>query len=475
MGAVPERVLGGDARCGRQAEKIVPVDGDTHIPGETIHALSSGAGVGGVAVVRISGPQVDAVLTSLGVAPLPAPRYAALHNILRPNSTDILDQALVLRFPGPESFTGEDVAELHIHGGEAVLAAVLAALRETDLTRMAENGEFTRRAFENGKLDLTAAEAIGDLVTARTDEQRKLALRQYDGGLADLYEAWRSELIDLLGYAEAGIDFSDEELPEALQSQVIDRILSIKHRVIDHSHTSLLGEQIRSGFPISILGAPNAGKSSLMNLLSRRDVAIVSDVAGTTRDVIEVQMNLAGFAVSVLDTAGIRESDDPVEEEGVRRAEHQAARAALKIVVIDATESVIGDRLRALIDGHTLIVVNKSDLAPVPEWVREDPDMFPYWLVSAKTGEGIAELLAGITEIVQTRLSAHEGPIPTRQRHRDALQEAITSLERAEGAKLPELAAEDIRLAARALGWITGRVDIDEILDTVFRDFCIGK
>jgi len=451
------------------------VDGDTNIVAETIYALSSGAGVGGVAVVRISGPGVDAVLTALGVAPLPAPRYAALHNILCPISADILDQALVLRFPGPGSFTGEDVAELHIHGGEAVLAAVLSALQQTELARMAENGEFTRRAFENGKLDLTGAEAVGDLVAARTDEQRKLALRQYDGGLADLYEAWRSELIDLLGYAEAEIDFSDEELPEALQRQVLNKIIAIKQRVKDHSHTSLLGEQIRSGFPISILGAPNAGKSSLMNLLSRRDVAIVSEVAGTTRDVIEVQMNLAGYAVSISDTAGIRDSDDQIEAEGVRRAEQEAKRAALKIVVIDATVGILPDRLRSLIDSHTLVVVNKSDLAPVPSGIFDGSAVTDIRLVSAKTGDGIEELVADITKTVEKRLSAYEGPVPTRQRHREALQETVTALDRAEAAALPELAAEDIRLAARALGRITGRVDIDDILDTVFRDFCIGK
>jgi tRNA modification GTPase len=451
------------------------VDGDTNIVAETIYALSSGAGVGGVAVVRISGPGVDAVLTALGVVPLPAPRYAALHNILCPISADILDQALVLRFPGPGSFTGEDVAELHIHGGEAVLAAVLSALQQTELARMAENGEFTRRAFENGKLDLTGAEAVGDLVAARTDEQRKLALRQYDGGLADLYEAWRSELIDLLGYAEAEIDFSDEELPEALQRQVLNKIIAIKQRVKDHSHTSLLGEQIRSGFPISILGAPNAGKSSLMNLLSRRDVAIVSEVAGTTRDVIEVQMNLAGYAVSISDTAGIRDSDDQIEAEGVRRAEQEAKRAALKIVVIDATVGILPDRLRSLIDSHTLVVVNKSDLAPVPSGIFDGSAVTDIRLVSAKTGDGIEELVADITKTVEKRLSAYEGPVPTRQRHREALQETVTALDRAEAAALPELAAEDIRLAARALGRITGRVDIDDILDTVFRDFCIGK
>lgn len=442
---------------------------------DTIYALSSGAGAAGVAVVRISGPAVDTILKDLKVVPLPAPRYAVLRKLLYPGSNDILDNALVLRFPGPGSFTGEDVAELHIHGGDAVLASIFGALGATGVARMAEPGEFTRRAFENGKLDLTAAEAIGDLIAARTDEQRKLALRQYDGGLAELYEGWRTELIDLLGYAEAEIDFSDEELPEALREQVVQRIVAIKQEVVNHSNTTLLGEQIRSGYPISILGAPNVGKSSLMNALARRDVAIVSEVAGTTRDVIEVQMNLGGYAVTISDTAGIRDAKDQIEVEGVRRAELQARDAALKIVVLDATEPGMPSRVKQLIDADTVVVTNKIDLGTGKLDAAEWPDHLDGLEVSAQTGSGVEDLIARISEIVKERLSAHEGPIPTRQRHREALEEAVVALERAEAAQLPELAAEDIRLAARALGRITGRVDIDEILDTVFRDFCIGK
>ncbi len=442
---------------------------------ETIFALSSGAGAAGLAVVRISGPETDAILTQLGISPLPEPRLASLYNILCPETKDLLDKGLVLRFPGPQSFTGEDVAELHIHGGEAVLVAVFAALRATGAARMADHGEFTRRAFENGKLDLTAAEAIGDLVTARTDEQRKLALRQYDGGLADLYEGWRQALIDLLGYAEAGIDFSDEELPEALREQVVDKIVSIKQEIVNHSHTGLLGERIRSGFPISILGAPNVGKSSLMNALARRDVAIVSQAAGTTRDVIEVQMNLGGYAVTLSDTAGIREAAEEIEVEGVRRAEERAKEAALKLVVLDATQNDLSSRVVDLIDGDTIVLSNKVDLAPNPAVPADIPECLEYRQVSARNSEGIAKLVARISEIVADRLSGHEGPVATRERHRAALDEAVGSLERARQAALPELAAEDIRLAARALGRITGRVDIDEILDTVFRDFCIGK
>lgn len=442
---------------------------------ETIYALSSGAGAAGVAVVRISGPQTDSVLNALGVSELPAARHAVLRNILCPVTRETLDKGLILRFPGPSSFTGEDVAELHIHGGEAVLLAVFGALETTGLARMAEHGEFTRRAFENGKLDLTAAEAIGDLVAARTEEQRKLALRQYDGDLAELYDGWRQALIDLLGYAEAGIDFSDEELPAALQEDVRGRINHIKHEVVNHSNTSLLGEQIRSGFPISILGAPNVGKSSLMNALARREVAIVSEVAGTTRDVIEVQMNLAGYAVTISDTAGIRESADQIEAEGVRRAETRGRQAALKLIVLDAGQPDIPDRVRALIDEDTIVLVNKMDLH---DRVPEVPGMSAasaVMTISVKTGAGIGDLVAALEAGVKARLSGHEGPVATRQRHREALKATVEALERASAGELPELVAEDIRLAARALGRITGRIDIDEILDTVFRDFCIGK
>ena len=442
---------------------------------ETIYALSSGAGAAGVAVVRISGPQTDSILKALGVSVLPAARYAVLYNILCPNSKETLDNGLVLRFPGPASFTGEDVAELHTHGGEAVLSAVFGALETTGLARMAEHGEFTRRAFENGKLDLTAAEAVGDLVAARTDEQRKLALRQYDGDLADLYDGWRQDLIDLLGYAEAGIDFSDEELPEALHADVRNRIIHIKQMVVNHSSTELLGEQIRSGFPISILGAPNVGKSSLMNALARRDVAIVSEMAGTTRDVIEVQMNLAGFAVTISDTAGIREAADQVEAEGVRRAESRGRDAALKLVVMDAGEMDIPDRVRALIDKDTIVLLNKIDLhdtVPAIPVIETASAIIP---ISVKTGAGVGDVVACLETSVKARLSGHEGPVPTRQRHREALKETVVALERASSGVLPELVAEDIRLATRALGRITGRIDIDEILDTVFRDFCIGK
>lgn len=438
---------------------------------ETIYALSSGAGLAGVSVVRISGPYADALLNSLGVSPLPDARYAALHKLHADGAA--IDRALVLRFPGPDSFTGEDVAELQVHGGRAILEAVFEAISATGLARHAEPGEFTRRAFENGKLDLTAAEGLADLVAAQTDAQRRLALRQYDGALADLYEGWRTRLVDLMGYAEAEIDFSDEELPEGLKADTEGRIAALNAEIAQHIVGADRGEQIRSGFPIVILGAPNVGKSSILNYLAQRDVAIISEIVGTTRDVIEVQLNLGGFAVTVSDTAGIREASDDVEAEGVRRAQQRAESAALRLVVLDATAATLPAKVRALITDETLVVANKSDLLNGDYGAPALP-VSPM-LVSAGTGAGMEDLLDRLTTLVRDRLGSTEAPPPTRQRHRDALAEANAALSNLADAAYPELAAEDVRVALRALGRITGRVDIDEILDTVFRDFCIGK
>lgn len=425
----------------------------------------------GVSVVRISGPYADALLTSLGVSPLPDARYAALHKLHADGAA--IDRALVLRFPGPDSFTGEDVAELQVHGGRAILEAVFEAISATGLARHAEPGEFTRRAFENGKLDLTAAEGLADLVAAQTDAQRRLALRQYDGALADLYEGWRTRLVDLMGYAEAEIDFSDEELPEGLKADTEARIAALNAEIAQHIVGADRGEQIRSGFPIVILGAPNVGKSSILNYLAQRDVAIISEIVGTTRDVIEVQLNLGGFAVTVSDTAGIREASDDVEAEGVRRAQQRAESAALRLVVLDATAATLPAKVRALITDETLVVANKSDLLNGDYGAAALP-VSPM-LVSAGTGAGMEDLLDRLTTLVRDRLGSTEAPPPTRRRHRDALAEANAALSNVADAAYPELAAEDVRVALRALGRITGRVDIDEILDTVFRDFCIGK
>ncbi|MBO22645.1 MAG: tRNA uridine-5-carboxymethylaminomethyl(34) synthesis GTPase MnmE [Rhodospirillaceae bacterium] len=441
--------------------------------GDTIYALSSGAGQAGVAVVRLSGPDADALLADLGVDPLPVPRRADLHRIVADGK--LIDRAIVLRFPAPGSFTGEDVAELHVHGGPAVLDALFSAIGGTGRARLAEPGEFTRRAFENGKLDLTAAEGLADLVAAQTDAQRRLALRQYDGTLADLYEGWRARLVELMGCVEAEIDFSDEELPDGLRDETNANIAALRGEITEHLRSAARGERIRTGFPIVILGAPNVGKSSIINNLSNSDVAIVSETAGTTRDVIEVQLNLGGFAVTLSDTAGIRAAADGIEAEGVRRAEQRASDAALRLVVLDASEPEIPERVRGLITGDCIVVANKTDLlnaAYVPPVELEGCSPFP---ISAATGEGLDTLLARLSDAVRNSLADSEGALPTRRRHRDSLTDARDALGHVADAAFPELAAEDVRVALRALGRITGRVDIDEVLDTVFRDFCIGK
>ncbi|MDE1149032.1 MAG: tRNA uridine-5-carboxymethylaminomethyl(34) synthesis GTPase MnmE [Azospirillaceae bacterium] len=440
---------------------------------DTIFALASAPGRGGVQVIRISGPGAGPALSALMGKPLPSPRRAALAR-LRNGASEVFDQALVLWFPAPGSFTGEDVAELHLHGGRAVLAAASEALTALGL-RVAEPGEFSRRAFEAGKLDLTEAEAIADLVDAETAAQRRQALRQMDGALGALYEGWRHRLVRALAHLEADIDFPDEDLPQGVAPAVVPVLTGLIDEIGAHLADGHRGERLRDGFSIAILGAPNAGKSSLLNALARREAAIVSSTAGTTRDVIEVHLDLGGFPVILADTAGLRDAADEIEREGIRRALARAEKADLKLLVLDCSTWNIGDAAAgtlALADGDALVVLNKRDLCgAVPEAVGGHPAL----AVSAATGDGLAELVAALQAAVEQRLAPGAAPSLTRARHRQALEECQLSLRRALAADLPELAAEDARLAARALGRITGRVDVEDLLDVIFRDFCIGK
>ncbi|MEA1649629.1 tRNA uridine-5-carboxymethylaminomethyl(34) synthesis GTPase MnmE [Nitrospirillum sp. BR 11164] len=440
---------------------------------DTIFALASAPGRGGVQVIRLSGPKAGAALSALTGRPLPAPRRATLAR-LKDQEGEVFDQALVLWFPAPDSFTGEDVAELHLHGGRAVLTAASEALAAQGL-RVAEPGEFSRRAFEAGKLDLTEAEAIADLVDAETAAQRRQALRQMDGVLGQLYEGWRHRLVRALAHLEADIDFPDEDLPHGLAPAVVPVLTSLYQEIGAHLADGHRGERLRDGFSIAILGAPNAGKSSLLNALARRDAAIVSATAGTTRDVIEVNLDLGGFPVILADTAGLRDAADEVEREGIRRALARAEKADLKLLVLDCSTWNIGDMAAAtlaLADGDALVVLNKRDLCTyVPAMVAGRTAI----AVSAATGEGLADLLGALERIVGDRLMPGAAPSLTRARHRQALEDCRAALARALRADLPELAAEDARLAARALGRITGRVDVEDLLDVIFRDFCIGK
>jgi tRNA modification GTPase len=420
-----------------------------------------------VAVVRVSGREAARVLQTLTRKPLPPDRRACATAYFDAKG-DLIDRGLAIYFGGPASFTGEDVAEFHIHGGRAVVARLLDALAGLDL-RPAEPGEFTRRAVENGKLDLTQAEAIADLVDAETDAQRRQALRQYDGALAELYEGWRADLIKAGAWAEAAIDFSDEELPADTLGRTRAAIAGILRDIQRHLDDSRRGEVLREGLHLTVIGPPNAGKSSLVNALARRDVAIVAETAGTTRDVIEVRMDLGGYPVILADTAGLRDTAEVIEAEGVRRALARAESADLVLLLLDGSAT---DPFTGLPEGTRgdLVVFNKSDLP----WPAKRDGLS----VSLKTGDGLDAMIDALTAKVRERLERPtEAPVLTRARHRRALEEASRSLEHALTAPddQPELMAEDLRLALRAIGRITGRVDIEDVLDVVFRDFCIGK
>jgi tRNA modification GTPase len=431
----------------------------------TIYALASAKGRAGVAVMRLSGADAGTALGALTATDVPPPRRAVLRSFTDPATGVVIDRGLALWFPAPGSFTGEDVAELHLHGGPAVIAAMVAALDRLGL-RPAEPGEFTRRAFEHGRLDLTEAEGIADLVAAETEAQRLQALRQMDGALGRLYEDWRGDLIRALAFLEADLDFPDEDLPGGLAARVVPRLEELAARFQAHLADDRRGEALREGFQVVILGPPNVGKSSLLNALARRDVAIVSEIAGTTRDMIEVRLDLGGYPVTLVDTAGLRDSGDVIEQEGVRRARARAAQADLRLRMFEA-----GDEAEAG-SCDDLVVINKIDRV-TPSAV---PGGFP---ISVLTGEGVDALLAALEDRVVAMMGLRDAPSLTRSRHRRALDEALSHLERAIVAardeREPELVAEDVRLAARGLGRITGRVDVEDILDVVFGEFCIGK
>ena len=457
----------------------------------TIYALGtptpSRAHPGALSVIRLSGPRAaDALIflterkafergRSARDPALPEPRRLALRTMLDPLSGEKIDRGLVVWFEAPNTETGETMAELHLHGGRAVVNAALAAIQRLGFCRLAEPGEFTRRAFEHNKLGLTEAEAIADLVGAETEQQRRLALQQMDGALHRLYEDWRTQGLGALAHLEAAIDFPDEDLPEGLADTVKTGITRLQGEIAAHLDDRR-GERLRDGLSIAIIGPPNAGKSSLLNLLARREAAIVSETAGTTRDVIEVHLDLGGWPVVLADTAGLRETGDAIEQEGVRRARARADEADLRLLVLDASDPDWSGTMQALTAAGTrwvaardIVVVNKIDIAPA--------EAIGAVTLSAKSGAGLPELLARIERSAshadgagRRRAAAHPCASP-----RGADGSARSSLGRALEAPEIALSAEDLRLAMRALGRITGTVRIDELLDVIFRDFCIGK
>jgi tRNA modification GTPase len=432
---------------------------------ETICALASGAGRAGVAVIRVSGEKAATAIVALTGRTPAKPRLAALRT-LRSGTGEPIDTALVLWFKSPCTFTGEDVAEFHVHGGPAVIAATMEALLALPGLRLAEPGEFTRRAYEHGKLDLTEAEGLADLVDAETEGQRRQALRQMQGGLKDLYEAWRAELLSAIALVEAEIDFPDDDLPQGLASRAAPKIAELRHSLAAHLDDGQRGERVRDGYRIAIIGAPNAGKSSLLNALAGREAAIVSPIPGTTRDVVEVRLILAGFPVWLADTAGLREAADAIEAEGVARALTRAEEADLRLIVVDGADP---SPLPQVAQPSDLIVWTKADLNPPPDASGSSI------AVSAKTGQGVQNLVEAMTKRVLQSLGDQETPALSRARHRQHLTEAVAELDRAIAAPAPELAGEHLRRAADALGRLTGRIQVEEVLGEIFGRFCIGK
>jgi tRNA modification GTPase len=445
---------------------------------DTIFALATAPGRAAIAIVRLSGPQSGAAVAALAGGRRPRPRMAALRRLSDPASGAPLDEALMLWFPHPASFTGEDQAELHLHGGPAVVEAVIEALHGQGL-RLAEPGEFTRRAFENGRLELSQAEAIADLVEAETAAQRRQALDQLGGALARRYDGWREALLEALSWLEAEIDFPDEDLPEALAGRAGAPLRRLEAELAA-ALSDLRGQRVREGFRVALIGAPNAGKSSLMNALLDRDAVIVTDTPGTTRDVIEAPLVIDGFRVLIADMAGLRASDDAIEAEGVRRARAWAEAADLRLWLVDGSGEGHWQEAADLACPGDLLVLSKADRPQGPDAspARARAGQLGAEVVEASVrGDGLAGLQAWLSRRVRGALAGADFPAATRIRHRVLLEESLGHLRRALSmmGSEPELVAEDVRLAARALERLSGRIDADAVLDRVFSTFCIGK
>ena len=442
----------------------------------TIFALSTGPGISGIAIVRISGEDTIKVIKLLTNASIPEPRVATLRKINKINTSELIDEGIILWFPGPDSYTGEDMAEFHIHGSKAVIDALHSSISQIENCRLAEPGEFTKLAFQNGKINLLKAESIADLISAETEIQRQQAVKIMDGQSSETFNSLREKLLKILSNIEAKIDFPDEDLPQDILNNTkkisSEVILSIKKILNDQR----VGERIREGFKIAIIGPTNAGKSSLLNLLSNRDVAIVSEVAGTTRDVIETHLNIEGYPVVVSDTAGIRDSKNEIEKKGIKLALDKAENADLKLIIIDAKSIDFKGVLKELLDEKAILVVNKSDL--LKEDLSSEIKNFEHVLISVKNNFNVEDLIIKIKNKLKNKFITSEDILITRERHRQHLEKCLNYLKRFEEkneAQDFDKAAEDLRLATRHLGMIVGKVDVEEILGSIFNDFCIGK
>ena len=442
----------------------------------TIFALSSGPGISGVAIIRLSGKETSKVLKLLTGKEPPKPRVATLRKINKINTSELIDEGLILWFPGPESYTGEDMAEIQVHGSKAVVDALHTSLSDIENCRLAEPGEFTKLAFQNGKINLLKAESIADLISSETEIQRQQAIKIMNGKSADQFNFLREKLLQILSHVEAKIDFPDEELPnnilDEIKSSSDEAITKIKKILNDQK----VGERIREGFKIAILGPTNAGKSSLMNHLSKRDVAIVSEIAGTTRDVIVTHLNIDGYPVIISDTAGIRHSKDETEKKGIKLSLNRAEEADLKLVVIDAKNPDFTDVLKDFLDENAILVINKSDL--LEKDIDPEIKKTNHVLISIKENKNVEELISKIKNNLKNKFLTSDDILITRERHRQHLQQCLDHLNNFNKKKEIEdfdKAAEDLRLATRHLGIIVGKVDVEEILGSIFNDFCIGK
>jgi len=442
----------------------------------TIYALSSGPGISGIAVIRISGQETSKAIELLTGKPVPNPRVATLRKINKINTSELIDEGIILWFPGPESYTGEDMAEIQVHGSKAVIDALHSSISDIANCRLAEPGEFTKLAFQNGKINLLKAESVADLISSETEIQRQQAIKIMNGKSADQFNFLREKLLKILSHVEAKIDFPDEDLPNDILKEIkksSDEVLkNIKKILNDHK----VGERIREGFKIAILGPTNAGKSSLLNHLSNRDVAIVSEIAGTTRDVIETHLNIDGYPVIVSDTAGIRESKNEIERKGIKLSLNRAEEADLKLVVVDAKNPDFNDVLKGLLDENAILVINKSDLLEGD--IEPEIKKLNHVLISIKQNLNIDELILKIKDNLKNKFISSDDILITRERHRQHLEQCLEHLKNFNKKNEVEdfdKAAEDLRLATRHLGMIVGKVDVEEILGSIFNDFCIGK
>ena len=442
----------------------------------TIYALSSGPGISGIAVIRVSGKHTAEVVKKLTSARLPTPRVATLRKFNKNGQKEMIDEGVILWFPAPNSYTGEDLAEFHVHGSRAVINAMHNAISKIKNCRLAEPGEFTRRAFQNGRINLLKAESIADLISSETEIQRKQALKIMSGKSSDRFNSWREKLIKILSHIEAKIDFPEEDLPKNILNMIQKTCREVEKDIKKTLNDQRVGERIREGFKISIVGPPNSGKSSLLNYLSKRDAAIVSEIAGTTRDVIETHLNLDGYPVIVSDTAGIRNSKNEIEKKGIKIALKRAEDADLNLVIVSAKNVGFSRVLTKLLTKNAILVVNKIDLIKVKP--NNKFKKYNHILISIKKGKNLNKLISKIKSKLKNKFTTTEDILITRERHRQNLINCVQHLEkfqRKKSAQDFDKAAEDLRLATRHLGMIVGKVDVEELLGSIFNDFCIGK